>query len=487
LGVRLFSLVSPVVLAAALAGACTPKPDEGLRVLTQFPAVSADPQGTDDTWTQALLANVYDPLVSFDAEGRLQPALAVAWSNPDDHTWRFELRRDVTFHDGWRFTAEDVAWTLKRGLADPESWVRSVAPLLEEVSVRGPHTVDLRTREPSALLLNQLAAILVLAHGHAGDRPVGTGPYRVARFEAQEVELAAYDAHWRGRPRWRRALFRCEPDAVARTTAVREGRADLAEVPRLQDLDALARDPVVRIIGNQVPRVAVLGLAVTPGSPFADARVRAAIADRIDRDALARALDGGRSRPATQLAPPGIFGTPPEPAARTIAAAGAPAATAPLYFSGERNGALARLVAAQAAAAGVTLSPRELPAGELDRLLVAAAAPAFVVNLTFPNRDASDFLTWGFHTRSADGRWGAGNFTGHADAETDALIEAAEREFDSRARAAKLVSAMRAAAAANAWIPLLVPPGLHVAHRQLRWERSATGRVRLEEISRVEG
>jgi ABC-type transport system substrate-binding protein len=156
-----------------------------------------------------------------------------------------------------------------------------------------------------------------------------------------------------------------------------------------------------------------------------------------------------------------------------------------VYFSGERNGALARAVAKQAAAAGVTLTPRELPAGELDRLLLDAAAPAFIVNLTYPNRDASDFLTWGFHSRSADGRWGAGNFTGYAERASDALIEAAEREFDPRARADLLAAAMRAASAARVWIPLVVPVGVHVAHPRLRWDRSATGRIRLEEITRA--
>ena len=64
----------------------------------------------------------------------------------------------MRFHDGAPFTAEDVAWTVERGLSAPDSWIRSVAPALEGVTVRGPLTVELRTREPAALLLHQLAA-----------------------------------------------------------------------------------------------------------------------------------------------------------------------------------------------------------------------------------------------------------------------------------------------------------------------------------------
>ena len=461
---------------------------ETLRVLTQFPAASADPQQSDDNWTQALLANVYDPLVRLDAAGTLEPALATSWTNPDARTFRLELRPDVRFHDGSRFTAEDVAWTIERGLAAPDSWIRSVAPALEGVTVRGPLTVELRTREPAALLLHQLAVVLVMARGHASDRPVGTGPYRIVRFRPEEVELARFDGYWRGRPRWAGALFRCEPDAAARTEAVRKGTADLAEVPPGSALDALAGDPSVRLILNRVPRLAVLGIRVDGQGPLADPTRRAVLAHRIDRAALATIVDGGRSAPATQLAPPGIFGTPAEPGdpAGVLSAPDLPIVPVPLLYSGSRNGAMAHGLAAQSAATRVAFEPRELPSAELERQLGAGAVAAFVVQLTYPNLDASDFLTWGFHTRAADGRWGAGNVTGYSDPAADAAIEAAEREFDPRKRGALLRRVMADAAAAHVWIPLLVPPGFHLARPGLAWDESASGRVRLEEIRPAE-
>jgi peptide/nickel transport system substrate-binding protein len=476
-----------VLFAAALATAgCgrAASPASTLRVLTQFPAASADPQQSDDNWTQALLANVYEPLVRLDAAGTLVPALAASWTNPDARTWRLELRPDVRFHDGWRFTAADVAWTLERGLAAPDSWIRSVAPALESITVRGPLTVELRTREPAALLLHQLAAVLIMARAHAPDVPVGTGPYRVVRFSPDDVELAAFPGYWHGRPRWARALFRCEPDAAARTEAVRAGRADLAEVPPGSALDALAADPSVRLLVNRVPRLAVLGLRVTTDSPFADADRRAVLAHRVDRKALGAAVDGGRSAPATQLAPPGIFGTPSEPGdpAGSLPAVALPVVRVPLSYSGARNGAIARALAAQSEATRVAFEPRELHAAELDRQLTAGAVVAFVVQLTYPNLDASDFLTWGYHTRAADGRWGAGNVTGYSDPGADAAIEASEREFDPRKRGALLRRVMEGAAAAHVWIPLVVPPGFHVARPDLRWDESSSGRVRLEEI-----
>jgi peptide/nickel transport system substrate-binding protein len=479
-----------LVVASLAATACGGgAPDGGtLRVLAQFPAASADPQRSDDNWTQALLANVYDPLVRLDAAGTLEPALATSWTNPDARTWRLELRPDVRFHDGAPFTAEDAAFTIERGLSTPDSWIRSVAPALEGVTVRGPLSVELRTREPAALLLHQLAAVLVMARAHAPDAPVGTGPYRVVRFRPEEVELARFDGYWRGRPRWARAVFRWEPDAAKRTQAVRAGAADLAEVPAGSALDALASDRSVRLLVNRVPRLAVLGLRAVGDSPFADEGRRAVLAHRVDRSALSMIVDGGRSLQATQLAPPGIFGTPSEPGdpAGALPAQPLPIVPAPLLYSGSRNGSLAHGLASQSVLTRVAFEPLELPAAELDRRLASGDVTAFVVQLTYPNLDASDFLSWGFHTRAPDGRWGAGNVTGYSDPAADAAIQAAEREFDPRKRGPLLRRLMAEAAAAHVWIPLVVPPGFHVARPGLAWDESASGRVRLEEI-RPEG
>jgi peptide/nickel transport system substrate-binding protein len=468
-------------------------PERQLRVLTQFPVASSDPQAVDDSTTLAVLANVHDALVRFDASGRLVPELARSWSNPDERTWRFELRRDVHFHDGRPFAAADAVETLRRVLARSD-WIRSTVPLLEQASAPEEHVLELRTREPSTLLLNQLASMLIVPRTGPATPPIGTGPYRAVRWTAAEVELAAFDGHWRGRPRWRRALFWPEPHGRMRADAVMHGRADVAEAPLAADLATLTSHGASGIVRHPSTRVLVLGLAAAPGRPFADARLRAALASSLDRDALVREAHGGLAAPATQLAPPGVFGYdpdiagapgPPHPGASPRQARPVTKAATPirLFFSGERSGTIARLVARDAGAAAIALEPTELPVPELDGLLAAGRADSFVVHITFPNRDSSDFLSWAFHAPTADGRWGAGNFTRYADRRVDALIEAAEREFNPQRRYGLLSDAMRAAMAAQAWIPLTVPESVHAVRRGLLWAHSSTGRVRLEEIA----
>ena len=71
---------------------------------------SVDPHMQRHGWARGVIANMYEGLVRRGADLTIEPALAVAWSQPEPDIWRFELRRDVVFHDGSPFTADDVVY-----------------------------------------------------------------------------------------------------------------------------------------------------------------------------------------------------------------------------------------------------------------------------------------------------------------------------------------------------------------------------------------
>src|SRR5262245_45276266 len=99
-------------------GSCKSE-DEKLQALIiahESPFLSLDPQAYNDNATFSVLGNVYDALVSFDPEMKIQSALAERWENPNDLTWRFYLRKNVRFQNGKALTADDVVYTVERGL-----------------------------------------------------------------------------------------------------------------------------------------------------------------------------------------------------------------------------------------------------------------------------------------------------------------------------------------------------------------------------------
>src|SRR5690242_4993028 len=97
------------LLALALLAACArpaPRPDT-LVVLGDMDIEGLDPHLSGAVWqTLNVLLNLYEPLVTADAQMSLAPALAVSWSNPDERTWVFQLRQGVSFHTGGVLDAE---------------------------------------------------------------------------------------------------------------------------------------------------------------------------------------------------------------------------------------------------------------------------------------------------------------------------------------------------------------------------------------------
>lgn len=487
-----------LLLGSLLVAACSGHGERVLRVSTRTPVTSLDPQATDDYATLQVFSHVYEPLVVFDNDGRIVPHLAASWVNPSDRTWRFELRRGVRFQDGRPLTADDVKFTLDRGRSLPDSWIRQNVPLLDRANVLDDHTVELVTTSPAPLLLNQITAVLILPRGSDPSRTsLGTGPYRLVRRseDGSEVVLERIDRHWRSRPFWDSAVFRTQADGRLRLDDVLEGRADIAEAPRVEDIPRLLGSPGAQLLQQVGLAVAILGFEVEAG-PFSDPLVRHALLLALDRRALVRDVLGGWATPATQLAPPGVFGYVPDlayveqdvQAARSaLALSRFPGGFSETLYLTERDASVARFVARAAAALGIHLDLREVAWAELDRLMSARQAPAYILHMTFPNFDTSDILTWAFHTRMADRRYGLLNFSGYSDPTLDRVLEESERELSSRRRYDLLRRSMEAAVASRVWLPLCVPAQVFAARKGLAWEGNPTGRIRLDEIGEAEG
>ena len=74
-----------------------------------------DPHSLNESFQLNFTGNIYEPLVGRGKKLELVPLLATSWKPTGPTTWRFELRRDVKFHDGSPFTADDVIFSLERG------------------------------------------------------------------------------------------------------------------------------------------------------------------------------------------------------------------------------------------------------------------------------------------------------------------------------------------------------------------------------------
>jgi peptide/nickel transport system substrate-binding protein len=495
--------VAGAALAAAAlawcAAACARRAGTGaapLRLVFHSGPQGLDPHLHDEAATHWALDNVYDALTVFDADMHVRPALAAGWDNPDDLTWRFQLRPEALFHDGRRLRAEDVVASLQRARSHPQSKMSGY--LVEVAAVRAidGQTVEVRTRRPYPILLNKLSFIAIVPRDAPPriERPVGTGPYRLVSYRPdQGIELRAFDRSWRGGRVEPRVSIAFESDAARRVARLTSGRADLiAELPSAYaDRVAAAPGCGVRAAGGLA--VAYLQPRMdTP--PFNDPRVRRAVSQAVDRDALVGALLHGRGAPAGQMVGPKVFGYAPEirpprrdlaAARRQLAAAGYPRGLdlAVEYRAGQELAPLS----AQLAEAGIRLRLEPRPWRDLYPRLLQGRVGFYYGAWSCSSGDASDLFDNKIHTRDPSRGYGGSNSNGYSNPELDRLIESSGATLSMNERRRILESGMRMLDADLPLIPLVIPYDLLGLRREVEWAPRIDFRIRAANLWRAAG
>lgn len=268
-------------------------------------AISAEPDRLDPHRTTAytafqVLENVYDTLVVPAAEpGEFEPSLATEWSvSEDQRSWTFELRPDVTFHDGSTFDAADVVASYQR-IIDEELANAFRFANVSEVSAVDEDTVEIALDEPTPNLLDNIGgfkgmAILpseVTEEGTELDLDtgaVGTGPFQLVESAPGSVTLSAFEDYWGDGPFVDEVEFRVISEPTTALTALRTGEVQWTDNIAPQQVESLQDDGSVKL--STVPSVDYWYLATNfEREPFDDPAVREAISYGIDREAITEA------------------------------------------------------------------------------------------------------------------------------------------------------------------------------------------------------
>jgi peptide/nickel transport system substrate-binding protein len=324
-------------LAALLALAPMHAAAQELVVGLSTPVTTVDPHFHNLTPNNSLAKHVFETLVHQDEQQALKPGLAESWRAVDPTTWEIKLRKNVRWHDGSPFTAEDVLATLRRIPKvpnSPSSFAIYTRPIVE-ARAADPHTVVLRTREPHPLLPNDLATIHIIPAKaeqattqdfNSGKAMIGTGPYRFVEYvSGDRVVLTANDKYWGAKPAFAKVRFRIITNSAARVAALLAGDVQMVEAVPTADIPKLKGDARITLASTVSNRVIYLHMdsARERNSPFVtdaagkpleanplrDPRVRKAISKLIDRDAIVSRIMEGEARAAGQLLPETFHGT----------------------------------------------------------------------------------------------------------------------------------------------------------------------------------
>ena len=132
---RLFRTIFAALVSSAVA---LPLVAANLTIGLGTDVTATDPHYHNLSPNNSMMLHVFEPLIKRDDNQKLVPGLATSWKALDDLTWEFKLRKNVRFHDGSPFTAEDVVFTLKRVPNVPNS-PSSFATFTKPIVDKGPH------------------------------------------------------------------------------------------------------------------------------------------------------------------------------------------------------------------------------------------------------------------------------------------------------------------------------------------------------------
>lgn len=142
-----------VLIVLALLAACHVVParaENVVRWATPLPADSFDPYGHDELFTIWVERQVYEALIDYDRDGRLEPRLATSWKRVDAQTWELELRQGVAFHDSTPLSSADVVLSIERAKAETSPYRNSLS------NIAGVEAVDTDTVRFTAATANPI-------------------------------------------------------------------------------------------------------------------------------------------------------------------------------------------------------------------------------------------------------------------------------------------------------------------------------------------
>lgn len=283
--------------------------------------VSLDPQREFSEKYYTIIQQIFDSLVRFDPDGRVEPSLAASWRWVDDKTVEFKLRSGVRFHDGEPFDAEAVRFSIAK-LIDPRTAFPGAGFLstIESVEAVDPLTIRIRTKLPDGLLINRLAGLVPImppkyiaerGREYFGRHPVGTGAFRFASWEpGRRIVLEANPDWWmKGAPRLKSLSF-VFLAADKQVDGLLKGDVDVVtELPGTDTLRVM-KSGVAAVVKKQTFYTAGASVNVSTG-PMADLRVRRAVNYGINKEDLVRYDLLGNGEPLGSLTMPGETGHDP--------------------------------------------------------------------------------------------------------------------------------------------------------------------------------
>lgn len=467
------------------------------RWASQGDILTMDPHSQNEGLNNSMSDHIYEPLVNRGKTMAIEPCLATSWTQLNPTTMRFKLRDKVIFHDGAAFSADDVVFSITRALEKTSDFSAYMQGIKSAKKIDGL-TVDIVSDGPNPTLLDQLTEVRMMNKAWAlknnAQKPQdfknkeetysarntnGTGPFILKAREPDIKTVIVVNPKWWGKRDSEsidEVIYTPIKNNATRISALLSGEVDFVLDPPVQDVPKLKEDKAIKVLEGNENRTIFLNFdqgrdELLYGSkgknPFKDIRVRQAMLQAIDVNAIYVSVMRKLSLPTMSLIAPQVRGYTKEVENRPpVDIAKAKKLMADAGFGNGFDVTLDcpdnRYINDQAICVAI--------AGMLAKIDIRVKVNAMPRALYFPklqNTDTSMYLLgWGVPTFDSlytlqsivrtkglggDGTW---NFSGYSNPKIDAIIDALKTEVDIKKRAELTKTALLLEQADVGHIPL---------------------------------
>jgi peptide/nickel transport system substrate-binding protein len=323
--------VTIAAFAMSLASAQT------LRYANQGDLKSLDPYTLRETTTIAHHGNVYEGLVARDKDLKIIPGLAESWETPEPTRWRFHLRKNVKFHNGDPFTADDVVFSADRVRAKGSNFT-TIIPTDAKVVKIDDYTVDFVLTSPNPILITQWDGWYIMDKKWCEDNNAvaptpasatspsfaslnanGTGAFMIESHQPGVKTVFKANPNWWRKPEHnlKEIIFTPIGSDATRVAALLSGEVDVIEPVPIQDIARVNASANASVLTGPELRTIFLGFDqmrdellysnIKGKNPFKDIRVREAFYKAIDIDLIKTRVMRGLSTPSALMIAPQLF------------------------------------------------------------------------------------------------------------------------------------------------------------------------------------
>jgi peptide/nickel transport system substrate-binding protein len=479
------------ILAAMLASAAMAAAAANFRWSSQGDITTLDPHANNESFLNSQLYQVYDTLTSRGKDYTVGPWLATSWVNTEPTKWVVKIRRDARFSDGTPVTVEDVIFSHERAKT-ADSTFKLYSNQMGSMRKIDDGTIEWTTPVPNPVMHESLGNIAIMSRAwceknnsakpqdfrakedtYASRNAMGSGPYMIASYEPGVKTVFRKNPNWWGNKEKLNegnvdtVEYRPIANQATRMAALRSGELDFVLDPPVQDIQKLREDKAFKVwegfenrvifFGFDTHRPQLLYSDVKGKNPFQDVRVRKALYQAIDVNAIRTTVMRGLSQPTAITLPdprgnsiPAAYEKrlPYDPAAakKLLAEAGYPNGLGftlhcpnDRYVNDER---ICVAVAAMWAKVGVNAKVETMPRAQYFQRLGKLDTSAYLLGWGGGSPDAIWILKPVLHSRDTKGS-GDGNYGDTKHARLDELTDAIEGEMDAAKRNAMIHEAVK--------------------------------------------